>query len=243
MSPYRRADALVVGIGLLLLLAWDNSGLDLRAAHWFGNAQGFAWRENWLLSGVLHTGGRWLGLTVVGGLAIALVWPARRVSPFGLQLGRQPGMRLGMRLGLSRGQRAWWLLATLACALLVPGIKQLTMTSCPWDLAEFGGTARYISHWRFGLQDGGGGHCFPSGHATSAFALLSGWFVLRGPHPQAARIWLVVVVLMGLIFGAAQLMRGAHYPSHTLWTAWLCWTLCAGLAHWLPRSQLQAAGP
>jgi membrane-associated PAP2 superfamily phosphatase len=229
MSPHRRADAWVAGIGLLLLLGWDASGLDLQAARWFGGAQGFAWREHWLLSAVLHTGGRWLGLAVLGWLAVGLVWPAGVFKPLSLRLGR--------------GQRLWWLLATLACAALVPAIKALTLTSCPWDLAEFGGAAQYVSHWRIGVRDGGGGHCFPSGHATSAFALLSGWFVLRGATPRAARIWLAAVVMLGLLFGGAQLLRGAHYPSHTLWTGWLCWSLCALLAHWLPPASASEPQP
>ena len=28
----------------------------------------------------------------------------------------------------------------------------------------------------------------------------------------------------GFALGLAQQMRGAHFMSHTLWTAWLCWT-------------------
>jgi membrane-associated PAP2 superfamily phosphatase len=27
--------------------------------------------------------------------------------------------------------------------------------------------------------------------------------------------------------------RGAHYPSHTMWTAWICWTLAVVAAPWL----------
>jgi len=27
----------------------------------------------------------------------------------------------------------------------------------------------------------------------------------------------------GFALGLAQQMRGAHFMSHTLWTAWLCW--------------------
>jgi len=27
--------------------------------------------------------------------------------------------------------------------------------------------------------------------------------------------------------GLAQQVRGAHYMSHTLWTAWLCWSSAA----------------
>ena len=31
-------------------------------------------------------------------------------------------------------------------------------------------------------------------------------------------------LLAGLLLGLTQTVRGAHYPSHTLWTAWICWT-------------------
>ena len=33
------------------------------------------------------------------------------------------------------------------------------------------------------------------------------------------------------VLGAAQTLRGAHYPSHTLYTAWICWSLCASTFH------------
>jgi membrane-associated PAP2 superfamily phosphatase len=36
---------------------------------------------------------------------------------------------------------------------------------------------------------------------------------------------LLIAVLAGLILGLSQQMRGAHFMSHTLWTAWLCWTV------------------
>ena len=44
--------------------------------------------------------------------------------------------------------------------------------------------------------------------------------------------------MAGLLFGGAQTLRGAHYPSHSLWTAWLCWTLSATL---LSRRRLRLA--
>ncbi len=27
------------------------------------------------------------------------------------------------------------------------------------------------------------------------------------------------------MLGVSQQLRGAHYMSHTLWTAWICWTV------------------
>jgi hypothetical protein len=40
-----------------------------------------------------------------------------------------------------------------------------------------------------------------------------------------ARAVLLAVLAAGALFGWAQLARGAHFPSHTLWSAWLCWVI------------------
>ena len=222
MSMRRRAwqDAAVSAIALVLLLLWDGSGGDLWLIRLYGSAQGFALREHWLTSTLLHQGGRLLGWAALAALLVNL-W--RPWSP-----------------RLSQGQRWRWVGVTLLCLLLVPGLKQLSPTSCPWDLREFGGLAEHVSHWRFGVADGGPGHCFPSGHATAAFAFLSGYFMLRRDYPRAARLWLAAVLAAGIAFGWGQMARGAHYASHTLWTAWLCWTLCALLT---PMSTSPAATP
>jgi membrane-associated PAP2 superfamily phosphatase len=37
----------------------------------------------------------------------------------------------------------------------------------------------------------------------------------------------------GLLFGLVQTLRGAHYPSHTLWTGWICWAVTLGAQRWL----------
>jgi membrane-associated PAP2 superfamily phosphatase len=129
--------------------------------------------------------------------------------------------------GLARRERVVWLLATVFAALVVGLVKQRSLTSCPWSLEQFGGAARYVSHWRWGVADGGEGHCFPSGHASAAFSLLTGGYALGAAHPKAARAWTAAVLLAGLAFGAAQWVRGAHYVSHALWAGWLCWAAAA----------------
>jgi membrane-associated PAP2 superfamily phosphatase len=217
-------DLLIAMTALALVLAWDLSGLDLAATRLVAGPEGFAWRDPWVTRVLFHEGGRWLAGLLLALLAIN-VWRPLIAGPTG-------------------AQRLRWLLVTLACMTVVPALKRVSETSCPWDLAEFGGVATYLSHWRFGLGDGGPGHCFPSGHAVSAFAFLSGWFELRQHRPGLARAWLVMVLALGLLYGATQFVRGAHYVSHTLWTAWLCWGLCA-LAHASARRDeplAQAAG-
>lgn len=216
-DPHRRTDLIATLLGLALLLAWDASGLDLATARLFGDAAGFAWREHWLTRDVLHEGGR-NAAWVVYAVLIASLW-----------------LPVPLLRELPRRSRLWWVLTVLACVLLIPVLKRMSLTSCPWSLAEFGGVAQYVSHWRLGVGDGGEGRCFPSGHASGAFAFLAGWFALRERHQRAALGWLAGVVLAALVFGGAQLVRGAHYPSHTLWTGWICWTLCAASWHLTAR--------
>ncbi len=213
----RHADLIISVVGLLLLLAWDASGWDLAAAHLFGTASGFAWRDAFITSTVLHNGGRAFAWLLLGGQLWAALRPAA------------PG-------GPSRAERWRWMGVILLCLLAVPTLKQFSPTSCPWDLAEFGGIARYVSHWHLGVSDGGSGRCFPSGHAVAAFAFFALYFMWHGHDPRRARLWLLTVLGLGLSFGVAQLVRGAHFPSHTAWSAWLCWVICAAAAALLPRS-------
>ena len=202
-----RRDLGVAAIAAVMLLAWDASSLDLALTRWFAGAHGFPWRHAWLTQSLLHEGGRWAAGILLASLLVHALRPAAR----------RPG----------RGERVRALLSTTACMLAVPALKRTSATSCPWDLAEFGGVAQYVSHWSLGALDGGAGHCFPSGHAVAAFGFLSVYFMLRDHRPAAAKAWLGAVLLAGLLFAGAQLARGAHYLSHALWSAWACWVICS----------------
>lgn len=204
-APTRRLAAITLAT-LVLLLAWDAAGLDLPLAAWFGSASGFALRDNWLLADLLHQGGRFVSWAAACWLTVGLWWPA----------GGLERIDLAGRLQLAS--------TVLLAVLAVAALKSFSRTSCPWDLAAFGRSARYLSHWAF-AGDGGPGRCFPAGHASSGFAFIGGWFVFRERAPRVALAWLAGALTAGLVFGIAQQMRGAHFMSHTLWTAWLCWTL------------------
>jgi membrane-associated PAP2 superfamily phosphatase len=203
-----RHDLAVTLLAALLLLAWDATGADLWVSRAVRDGAGFAWRDAWLTRHLLHDGGRWAAAAVLA----ALVWRALRGVP---------GDALDVR-------RRWATLGMVLLSLLVvPSFKRASATSCPWDLAEFGGSARLVSHWAWGVADGGPGHCFPSGHAVAAFCFLALYFAWRDVRPAVARRWLAAVMIAGALFGAAQVLRGAHFVSHVAWTAWICWTLAA----------------
>jgi membrane-associated PAP2 superfamily phosphatase len=218
-----RRDLLVCAAALVALICWDASGLDLPAARLFGSAQGFGLRDSWWTATLLHEGGRLAAWVTLAAVALSL-W------------------RLPTRDQPSRAQRLRWIGVMLLCILAVPALKRVSPTSCPWDLAEFGGVATYVSHWRLGVADGGPGRCFPSGHAVAAFGFFGMYFLWRAHSAVRARAWLAAVLVAGLVFGLAQLVRGAHYPSHTLWSAWLCWALCVGASR-LPWLQSVSAKP
>lgn len=201
----------VVGAALPLLLLWDLSGLDLPLARWFGSSDGFSLQYHPLLSGWLHEGPRQLGWALLILLTASIWWP------------------VGVLGRLSRRERAWMTGAVWLALLLVVGIKGISRTSCPWDLTAFGGTAQYVSHWAWGVRDGGGGHCFPAGHASTGFAFVALAVWLQAVSPRAGAWAWVAVLLAGLVLGWTQQARGAHFFSHTLWTAWLCWAVATVL--------------
>jgi membrane-associated PAP2 superfamily phosphatase len=192
---------------LVALMAWDATRGDLLLARMAGSHLGFPLRENPFMVHVMHEGARNLSWALVILLFAAIRWP------------------FGVLRRLDTGSRVQLALTVLGSVIAVSIIKHASHTSCPWDLQEFGGVARYVSHWSWGVGDGGPGGCFPAGHASAAFAYVGGYFVLRRVSPRAAVIWLWTAVVAGLVLGVAQQLRGAHYMSHTLWTAWVCWTV------------------
>jgi membrane-associated PAP2 superfamily phosphatase len=210
-------DAVVATAGAALLLAWDALGWDRDVSRWFGDATGFAWRDAWWTSGLLHQGGRVLAWCMVALLLVHCWRPLPLIS-----------------LRQNRKQRFFLLAVVLLCIAFVPTLKQFSATSCPWDLQEFGGAALYVPHWDAilnGTRDGGPGRCFPSGHAVAAFGFFPVYFALRRDAPQRAKRWLCAILMLGCLLGAAQSVRGAHYVSHTLWSAWCCWVWAAGFDH------------
>lgn len=145
---------------LFFTLLWDASGADLAVMRSLGTAQGFAWRNDWLLERVLHEGLRQLCTGLFLLMVLWAVWPLRWEHP------------AGRWLLLPRRERLVLVLLVLCSLLAVSWIKSQSQTSCPWELQAFGGRAVYVSHWLLWQADGGTGRCFPGGHASSALGFL-----------------------------------------------------------------------
>ncbi|PKH24503.1 phosphoesterase [Enterobacterales bacterium CwR94] len=137
-------------------------------------------------------------------------------------------------------RRSRWVFVALLIGIgpLVVGVLKATSAhSCPWDLVEFGGKA-----WAYPLlgsvpADSGPGHCFPGGHASSGFGLMALLFLFWPERKRLAWFLWSAAMLLGLLMGFGQVMRGAHFVSHNLWAGWWVWfsqlSVYAGVTWWM----------
>ena len=196
----------------LLFLAWEALGGDLWLAGWAGQANGFALRDHWFMSGVMHRGVRVLAWLLALVLCAAVWWP------------------VGPLRRLTKARRVQLAAGVLLSVLAVSVLKSFNPAACPWDLPNFGGHAQLVSHWLWwATPEGGRGRCFPAGHASAGFAFVGGYFVFRDSAPALSRRWLLIALAAGLLLGLTQQWRGAHFMSHTLWSGWVCWCLAWAL--------------
>ena len=122
-----------------------------------------------------------------------------------------------------------YVLACIAVTTLgVGALKRVSPVECPWSLTEFGGGQAFKHVFATQPTDAHAGHCAPGAHSSGAFALVGLFVLLRQRRHRAAVPVLLAVSGLGLSFSLCQWARGAHFPSHDLWTACIAWsTACA----------------
>jgi membrane-associated PAP2 superfamily phosphatase len=186
--------------------------MGLHGDQWLADAlyavQGHAWRlqSGYVTQDLLHAGGR---------QAVKYAW-------FGVLLAWLVSLKYP-RLATWCRPLAYLLLSTLLAMLLVGALKRLTHMDCPWDLARYGGGKAYYG--LFAPRPAGlpGSGCFPAGHASAGYAWVALYFFLLSTRP-ALRWWgLGTGLCLGLVFGTAQQLRGAHFLSHDVWALMASW--------------------
>ncbi|PHV11224.1 acid phosphatase [Chitinimonas sp. BJB300] len=199
----------MVLVALLLLLVFELTPLDVLLEDPYYQGSRFIGAGNWWLEVFSH---HWVKLAVVF-IAVG-IW------------GRWALSWLPPRWPIDRHR---WLVVGVALLLApatVSAFKQMSEKPCPWDLARYGGKLPYTSlleHLPAGTPRG---KCFPAGHASTGFALFAIALFWRGNKPRRAWFAWVLALVIGTALGWGQQLRGAHFLSHTLWSAWLCWAVC-----------------
>lgn len=202
LAPLAGSSLLLVALYLLA------QQVDFALAHIWLDWQGGHWslKQHWLLESVLHRGGRMFSTLVwLAALIVFLTqWPKRVKRHWHAPLGRL-------------------LLTTLLCTIVVGVLKATTHMDCPWDLSAFDGTRPFVSLLspRPGVL--GTPKCFPAAHAATGYAWVGLYFFFAAVRPAWRWAGLAVGLVLGLSFGLAQQLRGAHFLSHDIASLAVCW--------------------
>jgi membrane-associated PAP2 superfamily phosphatase len=134
--------------------------------------------------------------------------------------------------------RKGFLVVTLTLIILPTTIavvgKNVTNVQCPDDINRFAGTIPYVKHFEPyppnpNSPDGKWpkGRCWPAGHASGGFALLSLVCLFQSRRNKMAAF--IFAMSMGWIMGVYQMLRGMHFLSHHLTTMFLAFILVSTL--------------
>jgi membrane-associated PAP2 superfamily phosphatase len=145
------------------------------------------------------------------------------------------GVLLAWIVACARPRWARWRIP-LACLLVSTGlamgallwIKSWSNMDCPWDLARYGGTRDYVGLLALRPVGMPRAECLPAGHAGAGYIWMALYFYFLAVRPQWRWRGLAVGISLGLLFGASQQLRGAHFLSHDLWAAAICWASALG---------------
>jgi membrane-associated PAP2 superfamily phosphatase len=109
--------------------------------------------------------------------------------------------------------------ALIITPVVVAIIKHYSPIYCPYNIKEFYGCCIYISPldvFKHEFFTPNIGKCFPAGHASGGFALMSLYFVIS--KTELRKSSLILSLALGWIMGFYQIAKGAHYLSDTLFT-------------------------
>ena len=201
----------------LLLVAvfflFERTSLDLRIQDRFYDFTTHAWwvsARSTLPRVLFYTGPKVLIIAFAFGLLMLVLGPAHWRTRWSLRR-RDLGVVLAV---LASGP-----------ALIAVG-KATTDVYFPSQIRRYGGEMPYVrvlESYPEGDRPAKRGRGFPAGHASGGFALLSLAGLGRSRRSQLAG--LAVGVVAGSAMGGYQILKGAHYLSHTIVTALVCWLL------------------
>ncbi|QKF78948.1 phosphatase PAP2 family protein [Arcobacter defluvii] len=122
------------------------------------------------------------------------------------------------------------LLIVLLSSIFIPSIigslKAFTNTPCPCNIVKFGGTypeKKVFDSYPEGFVQKSKVKCWPAGHASGGFALMSLFFLFKKPRNQ--KIALTSVLILAWSMGNYKMLLGDHFLSHTIITMLLAWLI------------------
>ncbi len=208
---------------LILAVLLEYSQFDVLLANQFFDFDKQRWSagESWWANQLLHKTGRdFIALiTILSLLGIILSWISNRLRPW-------------------RRACTYALLSILLTTGLVFLGKKYSNVDCPWDLAMYNGERPYTQIFSDKPNNIDIGRCFPGGHSSGAFSLLFLYFLLRDKHRRLAFTGFGFALLLGSLYSYGQWVRGAHFISHDIWSAFIAWFAALGLYRGLFKGRI-----
>ena len=132
------------------------------------------------------------------------------------------------KAGWVKSRKKSLILIVLSCIvipLVVGFIKDATNIPCPNQLLFFDGGYAQIGLFEVMGDNNTRPHtsCYPAGHASGGFALLSLLFLFN--RPKSKRVAFVAVMLLAWGIASYKMLIGDHFLSHTLVTMLLAWLM------------------
>jgi len=116
------------------------------------------------------------------------------------------------------------ILSALLIPLLIGALKATTNIPCPKNLSHYGGVYPYVrllEKYPASFHPTTKIKCYPAGHASGAFALLSLVFLFK--TKKSKTIAVSVIMIIGWSMGNYKMLIGDHFLSHTLVTMLIAW--------------------
>ncbi len=200
--------ALAVSAVLILWLG-QYTDVDLRLADMvYDRARGvFPLQHAWFTEQFNHVILKAVLSCLAGAAVVLALWDGWRPH-----LHWAPARRLGMRV---------LAMSAISVPVVISLLKRASTSHCPWDLERYGGTAPYIRLLELMPAGIDAGHCLPGGHASSALWLIALSAFWWPEQPRKALGVGALAMAFALGVGFVQQLRGAHFLTHTLWSAWI----------------------
>ena len=222
-----------LGLAVLALiattLAFEVSDIDMQVQSLFYDSQSSQWlidKSNHILHFIFYDGIKILLLIVTAALLITACCFSGR-----------PGLK-------DYKGRLWLTLLSIALILgTVSTLKATTNVACPDQLTDFGGDIPHVRLFDTYPPDQHPAktqRCFPAGHASGGFALLS--FALLFKSRRNRHLAITTGLVLGWIMGLYKMLIGDHFLSHTVTSMLLAGTIVCALAYVADRRRGTAQG-
>jgi membrane-associated PAP2 superfamily phosphatase len=118
------------------------------------------------------------------------------------------------------------LLSAIFVPLIIGSLKAISNTPCPCNIIHFDGKYPEVkvfdSYPKDFVQDSKA-KCWPAGHASGGFALMSLFFLFKTPRNQKRA--LVGALVIAWSMGTYKMLLGDHFLSHTIITMIMSWLI------------------